>query len=215
MNWEIFEWGNIGESDKNFYQKESTESYNRIFDVEKGDLVVDIGAFVGSFTYNILEKDPEHVFVMEPIKEHFKNLYKNLKHYQVSFTRAAISELDEIEVEWCVKGKAKGIKFEYFIENNCIDKIDFFKCDCEGGEYIIFNEENLNFLKNNIKKIVVEFHLDNPENKQKFRIFRDNILKNFNRFYVFSIDGVDIKWDIYNEHFIEYYKQVLIHIDNR
>jgi len=28
-------------------------------------------------------------------------------------------------------------------------------------------------------------------------------------------DGVDIKWDLWNEHFIEYYQQVLIYINNK
>jgi len=30
-----------------------------------------------------------------------------------------------------------------------------------------------------------------------------------------SVDNVDIKWDLWNDHFIEYYKQIIIHIDNR
>jgi hypothetical protein len=29
------------------------------------------------------------------------------------------------------------------------------------------------------------------------------------------VDGVDIKWDLWNEHFIEYYTEVIIYIDNR
>jgi len=208
------DWGNLSQKEILFFQNESITSYNRIFDVEENDVVVDIGAFVGSFTHNIIDKNPEHVWVMEPVEEHFRTLYKNLKHYQVSFTRAAITDKNEIDVEWAgIKGKAKGIKFKDFIENNCIDKIDFFKCDCEGGEYEIFTIENLNFLKN-IPKIVCEFHLIN-EQKEQFRYFRDNILSNFNKYHVYSVDGVDIKWDIFNEHFIEYYFNVLFHFDNR
>jgi cytochrome c peroxidase len=36
-----------------------------------------------------------------------------------------------------------------------------------------------------------------------------------NHIEVFSVDGVNIKWDLWNEHFLEYYYQVLIYIDNR
>lgn len=216
MIWDNFDWGNISEHDKTFFQNESLTSYNRIFDVEEGDVVLDFGAYVGSFTYGILDRNPEHVWVMEPIREHFRKLYKNLKHHQVSFSRLAISDLEEVEIEWeGVKDFAKGVKFKDFIENNCIDKIDFFKCDCEGGEYLIFNEENLDHIKKNIRKIVIEFHLQDQFFKNKFRYFRDNILKNFENFYVFSVDGTNIKWDLYNEHFINYYNQILIHIDNR
>ena len=34
----------------------------------------------------------------------------------------------------------------------------FFKLDCEGGEYDIFTEENIDYLKNNVGYIVGEFH---------------------------------------------------------
>ena len=29
------------------------------------------------------------------------------------------------------------------------------------------------------------------------------------------VDNIDIKWHLWNEHFLEYYRQVIIHIDNR
>ena len=94
-------------------------------------------------------------------------------------------------------------------------KIDFIKTDCEGGEYDIFTQENLEYLKNNVKKVVGEWHLRTPELKDKFRNFRDNILPNFKEYKIFSIDGVNIKWDMWNDHFIDYYTEVIIHIDNR
>jgi FkbM family methyltransferase len=46
------------------------------------------------------------------------------------------------------------ITFKTFIEQNNITKIDFLKTDCEGGEYDIFNDENLSWIKKNVKKIV-------------------------------------------------------------
>ena len=51
--------------------------------------------------------------------------------------------------------------------------------------------------------------------KSKFRYFRDYLLNNFNNFEVYSIDGVDIKWNLYNEHFLDYYNGVIIYVDNR
>ena len=29
------------------------------------------------------------------------------------------------------------------------------------------------------------------------------------------IDLTNFKWDLWNEHFLEYYRQIIIHIDNR
>ena len=48
-----------------------------------------------------------------------------------------------------------------------------------------------------------------------FKNFRDNILTQFDKYEVFSVDGVDIKWDLWNDHFIEYYCEVILYIDNR
>jgi len=209
-----FNWGKLSQKEIDWIKNDSINCYNKHFEVEEGDIVVDFGAFVGSFTYNILEKKPEHCWVLEPVEEHFKTLYSNLKNKQVSFTKAAITNEKEIEIEWCkFKSVAKGITFKEFIDMNGLEKIDFFKCDCEGGEYDIFLEHNIDYLKN-IKKIAVEFHL-RGEQKEKFRYFRDNILKHFNKYYIYSIDDVDIKWDLFNEHFIEYYKEITIHFDNR
>ena len=50
---------------------------------------------------------------------------------------------------------------------------------------------------------------------EKFREFRDVYLKQFTNYEVYSVDNIDIKWDLWNEHFLEYYRQVIIHIDNR
>jgi hypothetical protein len=58
-------------------------------------------------------------------------------------------------------------------------------------------------------------HLRSKINKEKFRLFRENTLKHFKKFRFHSIVGVDITWDLNNEHFIEYYKEVLLSIDNR
>jgi hypothetical protein len=107
------------------------------------------------------------------------------------------------------------ITFSKFINLYNIEKIDFIKTDCEGGEYDIFTQDNLEFLTKNVKKIVGEWHLKTPELKEKFRNFRDNILPQFKKFEVYSIDEIDIQWDLWNDHFIEYYTEVIIHIDNR
>lgn len=93
-------------------------------------------------------------------------------------------------------------------------KFIFSKPIVKGGEYDIFTNENMEYIKNNVKKIGGEWDLKFPEEKIKFRNFRDNILSQFKNFEVNSVDGIDIKWDLWNEHFIEYYNQVHLFIDN-
>ena len=45
--------------------------YERYFEVEEGDVVFDIGASLGPFTFSILHKNPSQVFAFEPSYEEF------------------------------------------------------------------------------------------------------------------------------------------------
>jgi FkbM family methyltransferase len=212
-----FDWGHTSEQFKELSIREIFESrdYEKILQVEENDIVVDIGSFVGEFIYSILHKKPKHCYVVEPLSIFFDTLKKNLEGHPVSFTNAAITSDKFCSIEWDgYAQKTNALTFKEFIEINRLYKIDFLKIDCEGGEYDIFLEENIDFLKT-IPKIVCEIHLGDDINKEKFRNFRNNILPKFEKFHILSYDGVDIKWDLWNEHFIEYYREVYFHIDNR
>lgn len=191
--------------------------YEKFFEVEIGDIVMDIGASLGPFTYSILHKKPKHVFCLEPSFREFKTLVKNTMGHPVTHIFKGISSTNNIVASDMLFGgenEMEGITFDTLIRLLGLEKIDFLKTDCEGGEYDIFTESNFDYLQNNVKKITGEWHLNNAENKEKFRYFRDNILIKFPTYHVFSLDNVDIKWDLFNEHFIEYYSEVIIYIDN-
>ena len=191
--------------------------YDRIFTVDEGDIVVDLGASIGPFTYSILPRNPKHCYVVEPISSQLEILKQNVGKENVTIVQGAITDKKKIEIEWDgVIESVPTFSFKEFLVENKIDKIDFLKCDCEGGEYDVFQPSNIEFLKT-IPKIVTEFHLkDNEEFHQcKFRWFRDNILPNFEKFEVYSVDGVNIKWDLWNDHFLDYYHETIIYIDNR
>lgn len=192
--------------------------YEKFFEVEKGDVVLDIGASHGPFTYSILHKEPAHVYCLEPSEEEFPILVRNTRGFPVTHINMGLSSENKSLYNDQVFGSNKmmdGITFEKLISSYSLDKIDFLKTDCEGGEYEIFKMENLDYVKNNIKKIAGEWHLYTINEKNKFRHFRDNMLTHFQNYNVFSVDNVDIKWDLWNEHFIEYYNQVIFYIDNR
>ncbi len=65
-----------------------------------------------------------------------------------------------------------------------------------------------------IRKISGEWHLG-ANLKESFRKFRDEYLISHKSYEIYSVDGVNIKWDLWNEHFLEYYTEVIVHIDNR
>ena len=194
--------------------------YERMFEVEEGDIVFDIGASLGPFTYSILDKNPSQVFAFEPSYEEFKTLVLNTRHGNVTHINKGISdiigEFNFTDVfDKSGNHKLYSTTFNKVIKDYNITKIDFLKTDCEAGEYDIFTIENLFWIKTNVKKISGEWHLSTPELKEKFRIFRDVYLRVFPNFRIFSLDGVDITWSIWNDDFIPYYKEIMIYIDNR
>jgi tRNA G37 N-methylase Trm5 len=217
MNLDNFDWGPTSEGFKGQAIREIFENndYEYCFEVEENDIVVDIGATIGEFTYKILEKKPKHCYVVEPLPVFFDTLKKNLEGNQVSFTNAAITNDKYCNIEWDGRNSiVNTLTFKDFVAQNRLNKIDFLKVDCEGGEYDIFTEENIEFLKK-VPKIVCEVHLESKIFKEKFRNFRDNILPNFKNIKFMSYDFCEIMWDLHNEHFIEYYEEVYLYIDNR
>ena len=216
IDFEKFDWGCVPQGFINVNKNEIfiRKIYEKNFSVEEEDIVVDIGASVGPFIYSILDKKPKHCYVVEPIDDQFDTLKSNLQGHPVSFSKLAITDKSKITIDWAEKiSNPRCQTFKDFLDENNLKKIYFLKIDCEGGEYNIF-EENVDFLTN-VPKIVCEFHLwKNTEFNFRFRNFRDNILPNFQNYDVISLDGVDIKWDLFNEHFLEYYKEVIFYFKN-
>jgi FkbM family methyltransferase len=239
INLENFDWGwmdkptnrtlsngnvtkSFGQWHKDAITKEIFEEklYEKFFTVDEGDIVMDFGASVGPFTYSILDKKPKHVYCFEPSPEEIETLTKNTQSGPVTIINKGISD-KEGEFEFNLFGLDGGMKlaksttFDKIRDEYDIKKIDFIKTDCEGGEYSVFNNKNFFWVKENVRKIVGEWHLETPERKQQFRVFRDTYLRLFPKIEVFSVDGVNIKWELWTERFLEYYYQVIIYIDNR
>jgi FkbM family methyltransferase len=226
-----FDWGEINDSKwfKDTLEEELvlTSSYEKLYKVTKGDIIVDIGASSGPFTHSILNKEPKHVYCLEPQKNLYKTLSLNFKsNNNVTCINKGISDVDGnavfnglYESDGYQTGSAPtladSIKFKTLIDDNDIKEIDLLKIDCEGGEYDVFNAENKDWILNNVRNIAGEFHLGTPELKAKFRVFRDNYLHNFIKYEVVSMDYIDIKWDLFNDHFIEYYSEVMIYANNK
>ena len=234
-----FNWGPHMANENNQMRKllskeffsEDVNIYQKYFKVQKNDVVMDLGASIGPFTYNILPQKPKLVYCVEASKEQLPTLLKNTDYYQNCITiNKAIHSKDENVFMQQVYGEAdnnndvptfttpklvEGIRFETLVKEYNINQIDFLKTDCEGGEYDVFNFENRWWIRDNVRYIAGEFHLSSPELKEKFRKFRDSYLKIFSNFKVEAVCGTDIKWDLWNESFIQKYNEVIIYIDNK
>jgi FkbM family methyltransferase len=227
MELEGFDWGWMNEGEGLFHKSAilgeifRDKLYEKYFEVQEGDVVLDVGASIGPFTYSILHKNPSKVICVEPSFIEHPTLEKNVQGENVTIIKKAIGPTNgpiELTEVFGANGKPlilDGISFQSLIKENNINKIDFLKTDCEGGEYSIFTLDNFCWLKDNLGVAVGEWHLSTPELKQKFRVFRDVFLRLFSNHNVYSVDGVDIKWDLWNEHFIEYYNEVIIYINNK
>ena len=150
--------------------------------VEKDDVVVDIGGNLGAFIKLSLINECKKIYCCEPnpncielIKKYYGdsdklilNEYAISDNMGLSYLKLDInnkvsesSQLINAEA-FCKENdnliKVKTNTFANFIKDNNIKIIDYLKVDCEGGENFIFNKDNIEFIKNNVKKIAVEYH---------------------------------------------------------
>jgi hypothetical protein len=130
---------------------------------------------------------------------------------------AGLYDPNETEMHTKPPASVNSITFKSYIEQNNIERIDFLKLDCEGGEYDIFNDENMEWILKNVKKIAGEWHLTSQEQKDKFTHFKNTYLKKFTNFRIFSMSGYEVThalWLPENE-FDRTWPFFTIYIDNR
>lgn len=202
-----FSWGDV---DPAFVEYVATEIwgnniYQKIQPVKENDVVVDIGASCGAFGYSILDKKPKHIYCFEPSKNFYDLLKSNLDYPNVScINKAIVSDIhpkqhcilfwQDKEVEF------ETVTFNKFIREYNINKMDFLKIDCEGGEYSIFTDDNIHFLTNNVKHIACEFHFVEHQNAYNYKYvnFLKTYLPRFKTFKAFTQSGIDITNTVLN-----------------
>lgn len=203
--------------------------YENHFKVEDGDVVVDLGAQIGMFSLSILDRDIDRCYCVEPDIRNYYDLTENIKktgqESKFVLIRKAIdnqtgTSFFRLNSGFGVCGKSDSkngvslptVSFQDFIRENNIDYIDFLKMDCEGGEYYIFNkEENRNYLKNNVGKIVGEIHLKN--NKENFVKLIQNLNNLEFEVIVESVDGINITNRFMKK--LDYYTELIIHAKSK
>jgi FkbM family methyltransferase len=162
--------------------------YHKVYDrdfvkVEKGDVVVDIGANIGMFSVYSQNFYPSRVIAIEPGPKQYECLVKNTSIYpnvetyefaaaeetgKASFILSEMgvtnrldnhfdyeNRIDDYVIE---KIEVDTVNINEIISDLKLEKIDFLKVDCEGAELAIFRALDKDYLKNKVKKIALEYH---------------------------------------------------------
>ena len=208
-----FDWGNLNEEYVQLFTNENFvhRTYEKHQEVKPNDIVFDVGANYGSFTYSILDKKPKEVYCIEPSNTVIDFLRKNVSHGPVTFINKAISDKEEINsipengvyIYGHEGNSYSTTTFEKIIKEYNISKIDFLKFDCEGGEYSIFTKDNYEFIRNNVTNFAGEWHINDHENAvERFIEFRNLYLNDCSDLHVYERNGKDVTKDIFNDQYL-------------
>jgi len=145
---------------------------------QKKDLtIIDVGANCGVVT-NYMLPYAKKIYALEPSTEHFEALKKNKefnKWDNVEVFKLAMADKNgEMALNLNTNNRTchslaldykqgsemvKTIRFDTFLKENKIDKVDFCKFDVEGFEDAILRSEGFTKIAEKVKAIEVEFHL--------------------------------------------------------
>lgn len=155
-------------------------------------VVIDIGAAIGDFSIFSSLKS-KHVYAIEPEPSSYQLLLQNIKINKItnisSFPLALYSNAKTINLSINNSNHhhtnnysptniitVPCISLTKFIEK--IDQTDLYiKCDCEGGEYDIFNTLPASTFSK-INQVDMEFHLFTPTHYSQFEILKKTFSKN-------------------------------------
>jgi hypothetical protein len=134
------------------------EMYNCL--VREGDIIVDIGANIGLFSCRYADI-ASRVISIDGSPEAYSCLVENCKDfYNVQTLNASIlSPTSDPSWLWSHKGNPLRMTLDDMMSLYKIDRIDFLKCDIEGGEYDLFNSLSKETL-DKIDRIAIETHSD-------------------------------------------------------
>jgi len=201
--------------------------YERFYEVCDNDVVVDIGSNIGIFPISIIDKNFKVCYCVEPSDDEFYYLKLNTSKKTDKFVLSneligsynGISYLSDNEgCRTLIDSSdniALSVKFGDYLKKNNIDKINFLKMDCEGSEWDIIVNENID-LFDNIEYIAGEFHKNITINGNSVEFPLDKIKNSIkileDKFYV---KYTSLKGDVLNNTNIFYHRQFLFYAINK
>ena len=211
------------------YGEELTENvggmdYFKYYKVSCGDIVVDLGANIGSIAQEVLKSNPAMCYSVEASKALYNRLCASVAMFNnVICCHTVIGTAsDKDKVYWQKDDAIDEVNILSFYEFVCkheIKKIDFLKFDIEGAEFAIFEDEkSYKWISENVVNIVGEIHIDSRTKHKFFNLIEKIEVAGFDIIFE-SVDGVDITNRLLtnsviahcNKKAIDYYKEVILH----
>lgn len=160
------------EQDRFFQEVFIHRVYSPVMDIKNIDVVLDVGALAGEFSFWIYSK-AKNIYAIEPDPENFKELVSNIKEFEFERVKpfnialggknrighvteggrggGALSQ-DKTPTKRDVQVKTLAT----FMKENNLKKVDVLKIDIEGGEKEVFEVKDFGEVSKDIKFIIGE-----------------------------------------------------------
>jgi len=168
------------------------KDYDWWYEILPDDIVVDVGAGVGSFAAKALDAGAKKVFMIEPNRRLLKTAIKNVSDHimdapeqRVFPINAAMGRTDidragtyESQVYKEIDHEPKLMSLGELVEYHDLQTIDYLKVDAAGAEFSILYHENRDYLMTQVRFIAVKVNLQSTYGgNEKFIEWKDKFLK--------------------------------------
>ena len=122
--------------------------YDRYFEINHGDKIIDCGAFVGMFSLYARDKGASQIVAIEADKDRYDCLKQNCNNHPITTVNKCINDSD-------VEGS---ITIETILNTMGWDKVDMVKMDIEGYEWPVLLNMSDETMKR-VDKWAIEVHI--------------------------------------------------------
>lgn len=177
------------------------------YELNPNSVVIDAGAYLGDFAYNINLKYNCIVFALEPIKDFYDSMEERFSQNPkvIPLNYALTNSTSEFDIS--LDGDASSFTFDdlksckvlgkdvkEFIEENNVDNIDLVKLNIEGAEFDLLDRIIELGLLPKIKNLQVQFHRHIPDCQAKRSIITEHLLKTHKR--TWNYDWIWENWQL-------------------
>jgi len=132
--------------------------------VQSGDVYVDLGSNIGMSALSAERRNASKIYCIEPDYDCYEALARNRGSNWILDNVAIADKPGTIQVaKWPNSNDLRpvtAITFDQYVNQHCLDRIDYLKIDIEGHEKTVIHSISDNTW-NKIRKMFIEYHEDN------------------------------------------------------